>query len=226
LAVAAVLAFHGGVAALPGGFLGVDAFFVLSGFLITTLLLPNTPGPAGSTWPRSGHGGPGGCCRRCCPAHDGAWCSRWLLPPDELVRYAPTRWPPSRYVANWRLMDRGGYFAQTAPPSPLQHTWSLAIEEQFYLVWPVLLLVVLAACRRFGDRRRRAVVAVLCLGGAAESAIAAAVLSGADRLYYGTDTRAAACSSAARWPRYWPAGSPQQGGGTRCSGRSRSPEPR
>jgi peptidoglycan/LPS O-acetylase OafA/YrhL len=192
-AVAAVLVFHGGIALLPGGFLGVDAFFVLSGFLITTLLLTEQARTGRidlpAFWARRA--------RRLLPAllvmlTTVLVVSRWLLSAEELRALRGDALATIAYAANWHLMDRGGYFAQTAPPSPLQHTWSLAIEEQFYLVWPILLLAVLAACRRFGDRRRRAVVAVLCLGGAVESAIAAAVLSGADRLYYGTDTRAAA----------------------------------
>ncbi|HEY7271344.1 MAG TPA: acyltransferase, partial [Actinoplanes sp.] len=195
LAVSAVLAFHGGVALLPGGFLGVDAFFVLSGFLITALLLTEHVGTGRidllAFWARR--------VRRLMPAllimlAAVLVAGRWLLSADELPALRTDALSAVAYAANWHLMARGGYFAQTAPPSPLQHTWSLAIEEQFYLVWPVLLLVILAACRGFGDRRRRAVVVVLCLGGAAESTIAAAMLSGGDtdRLYYGTDTRAAA----------------------------------
>src|SRR6478735_6341905 len=94
VAVVAVLAFHGGLPGARGGFLGVDAFFVLSGYLITALLLA-----------------------------DGIAA---LL-----------------YVANWRMILRGGdYFAQTAAPSPLEHTWSLGIEEQFYLAWPLVLCAV------------------------------------------------------------------------------------
>jgi peptidoglycan/LPS O-acetylase OafA/YrhL len=195
LAVAAVLAFHGGQ--LRGGFLGVDAFFVLSGFLITALLLTEHAGTGriglGAFWARRA--------RRLLPGLLAMLAvvlvvSRWLLPADELGALRADALAATGYVANWRLMDRGGdYFAQTAPPSPLQHTWSLAIEEQFYLVWPLLLLALLASTRRDGPRGRRTVIVAACLVGAAASTIAGAALSrgsGTDRLYYGTDTRAVA----------------------------------
>ena len=193
LAVVAVLLFHGGVTALGGGFLGVDTFFVLSGFLITALLLGErlrsgrVDLPA--FWARRA--------RRLLPAlllvlATVVIGSRWLLPPEE--------WPALRadvlaalaYVANWRMTDRGGgYFAETAAPSPVQHTWSLGIEEQFYLLWPLLVVIVLVLARRHG---RGALLAVCGLGAAA-SAVAAARLfdpAGVDRAYYGTDTRASA----------------------------------
>ncbi len=189
LAVAAVLLFHGGVAALPGGFLGVDAFFVLSGFLITTLLLAEHARTGridlAGFWARRA--------RRLLPAllltlAAVLAVSRWLLPPEELGRLRGDALAAVGYVANWRLMEQGGgYFAQTAPPSPLQHTWSLAIEEQFYLLWPLLLIMLLAV-----RRHMRTVVLVLSLAGVAASATAGVLLSGRvddDRLYYGTDTR-------------------------------------
>ncbi len=197
LAVAAVLAFHGGVSFVQGGFLGVDAFFVLSGFLITALLLTEHRGTGRidlrAFWARRA--------RRLLPALLLLLAvvlpvSRWLLPPEELGALRIDALAAIAYVANWRLMDRGGgYFAETAAPSPLQHTWSLAIEEQFYLVWPLLVVLLLLATRRMAERRRRTAVVVVCLVGAGASTATAAVLSGyadTDRVYYGTDTRAAA----------------------------------
>ncbi|PWU62181.1 hypothetical protein DLE60_01720 [Micromonospora globispora] len=202
LAVAAVLAFHGGVAALPGGFLGVDAFFVLSGFLITSLLLAEHR-DAGridllAFWGRR--------VRRLLPALllvlvVVLLVSRQLMPGTEL---GALRWDALAalgYVANWRMANRGGdYFAATGSPSPLQHTWSLGIEEQFYLVWPLLLLALLVWAARRGrtvtpTRHRLGVALLVILLGAIGSALAAALLfapDAVDRVYYGTDTRAVA----------------------------------
>ena len=195
--MAAVLAFHGGVAVVQGGFLGVDAFFVLSGYLITALLLTEH-GAAGridlrAFWARRA--------RRLLPALLLLLAvvlpvSRFLLPPEELGALRADALATIVYAANWRLMDRGGgYFAETAAPSPLQHTWSLAIEEQFYLLWPLIVVLLLWAVRRLPPRPRRTASVAVCLGGAAASVATAAVLSRSadpDRLYYGTDTRAAA----------------------------------
>jgi len=193
LAVTAVLLFHGGVAAVSGGFLGVDAFFVLSGFLITSLLLAERSAAGRidlpAFWARRA--------RRLLPALllvvvTVVLVSRWALPPEELPAVRMDAVAAIAYFANWRMMNRGGgYFTETAAPSPLQHTWSLGIEEQFYLLWPVLLVMLLLATRRLW---RGALVAVCGLGTAA-SALAAAWSfdpAGVDRAYYGTDTRAAA----------------------------------
>ncbi|HEX7744191.1 MAG TPA: acyltransferase, partial [Micromonosporaceae bacterium] len=156
LAVGAVLLFHGGVAWLPGGFLGVDAFFVLSGFLITSLLLGERDRTGRidlvAFWARRA--------RRLLPALlvlllVVVLVSRVLLPGEELPALRWDALAALGYVANWRMADRGGdYFAQTAAPSPLQHTWSLGIEEQFYLLWPLLFVALLAV----SVRRRRAAV--------------------------------------------------------------------
>ena len=189
LAVAAVLLFHGGWAGARGGFLGVDVFFVLSGFLITSLLLAEqrTSGTIGlgRFWSRRA--------RRLLPA--------LLLVVAAVAAAAPLFDPSARvglrgdalaalaYVANWRFVAEGSdYFARTAADSPLNHLWSLAIEEQFYLVWP---LVVLAVARL---RRPAAWVGAVAATGAAASAAAMVLLhrgeADVDRVYYGTDTRA------------------------------------
>lgn len=101
------------------------------------------------------------------------------------------------YVANWRMVFRDGdYFAQTAAPSPLEHTWSLGIEEQFYLVWPLVLCLLLHRGRRGGSVQHRlwALVAVCLVGAVASAAALAATYAAGDpgRAYYGTDTRGGA----------------------------------
>jgi peptidoglycan/LPS O-acetylase OafA/YrhL len=184
------MAFHAGVSWLPGGFLGVDAFFVLSGFLITSLLLRERLATGrialGAFWGRRA--------RRLLPALllvlvVVAVAGRWLLDPETVHLLRADSLAALFYVANWRMLLRGhgGYFAATASPSPLEHTWSLGIEEQFYLFWPLLLLLLLLR-----KARLRALIG-LCLAGALASAVAAAALfhPGADpsRVYYGTDTR-------------------------------------
>ncbi|WP_354588136.1 acyltransferase family protein [Janibacter sp. UYMM211] len=190
LAVLAVVVYHGVERALPGGWFGVDVFFVISGFLITSLLLAEH--------------------RRWGSIHlAGFWLARMrrLLPALFLVLLAvvaltallsPVGQRASvgtdvlatlGYVANWRfLLGDEAYFAQIAVPSPLRHTWSLAVEEQFYLLFPLVLSLLLVWTRR---RVRIALV----LGGLA--LVSAALMAGlhtpgadVSRVYYGTDTRA------------------------------------
>ncbi|MGI5478762.1 acyltransferase family protein [Streptomyces lavendofoliae] len=211
VAVAAVLAYHGGIRPLSGGFLGVDAFFVLSGYLITTLLL--------AEWDREG---------RIRLAAFWSRRAKRLLPalvvvvvvvcavaplvvaPEELSGLRADALATLAYVANWRMVVRGtDYFAQMAAPSLLQHMWSLGVEEQFYLLWPLLLVVV---ARAAGARARvPALVLVAAVAGVAASVGACLVLSASaadpGRLYFGSDTRAmsvlvgcALAAALARWP--------------------------
>ncbi len=193
VAVAGVLLFHGGVTWLPGGFLGVDAFFVLSGFLITSLLLAERARYGrirlGAFWLRRA--------RRLLPALllvlvVVVVAYRAVLPAVELALLRGDALAALGYVANWRMIYRGGdYFTQTAAPSPLQHTWSLGIEEQFYLIWPLVVVGLLAV---LGRRAYRSLIS-LCLLGAVASAATATLLydpHNANRAYYGTDTRAQA----------------------------------
>ena len=200
VAVAAVLAFHGGLSWASGGFLGVDAFFVLSGYLITALLL--------AEWTRSGGRIDlaafwGRRARRLLPAlllvvTAVAVGARALLPPEEVRLLRGDGIAALLYVANWRMIFRGGdYFSDTAAPSPLEHTWSLGIEEQFYLVWPLVLGAVLfrrPSARTSARARLRVLVVVCCVGAAASTVALATTYASGDlgRAYYGTDTRGAA----------------------------------
>ncbi len=188
VAVAAVLVFHGGLAFLPGGFLGVDAFFVLSGFLITSLLIVERARTGRIQlvrfWGRRA--------RRLLPALllmllAVVIAAHWLLAPGDLVPVRGDALAALLYVANWRMIFRGSdYFALTAAPSPLQHTWSLGIEEQFYLLWPLLVVALRGS--------RRAMLTACVVGGVASTALAALLYhpTDANRAYYGTDSRAVA----------------------------------
>ena len=189
LAVVAVLLFHGGLTWATGGFLGVDVFFVLSGFLITSLLLGEQRSTGtiglGGFWSRRA--------RRLLPALllliAAVAAATTLFDPSAQVSLRDDALAALAYVANWRfVMEGADYFGRTAADSPLNHLWSLAIEEQFYLVWP---LVVLAVAR---GRRAATWVGVVAGTGAVASTAALVLLHrGADdvsRVYYGTDTRA------------------------------------
>ncbi|HEY7134259.1 MAG TPA: acyltransferase family protein [Acidimicrobiia bacterium] len=187
LAVAGVLLYHGGVGWLPGGYLGVDAFFVLSGYLITSLLVAEWRSTGTISlrafWARRA--------RRLLPALFGVLAGVLVyaavtMPSTDLGALRGDAVATLLYVANWRAVLSGhAYMDQFAAPSLLMHTWSLAVEEQWYLLWPP---VAFAALRHGGTR----LLAFLAAGGYLASVVSASVLShGAfTRAYYGTDTRA------------------------------------
>jgi peptidoglycan/LPS O-acetylase OafA/YrhL len=192
IAVMAVLLYHADLTWIPGGFLGVEVFFVISGYLITALLL--------AEWHQKGR-----------ISLKDFWLrrARRLLPalyvllvvtltfavvflPGEVAELRADVIAAVGYVTNWFLiLGQQSYFESVGRPSLLQHLWSLAVEEQFYLIWPIVLAVGLG----FGATRlkRRRVLAV-ALVGAAASALAMALMytPGVDpsRVYFGTDTRA------------------------------------
>jgi peptidoglycan/LPS O-acetylase OafA/YrhL len=193
LAVIAVLLYHAGISWLPGGFLGVEVFFVLSGYLITALLLAEwrTKGSVDvkAFWMRRA--------RRLLPAlyllivATLAYAVVFL--PGEVAGLRNDALAAFGYVTNWYLvLGHESYFEAVGRPSLLKHLWSLAVEEQFYVFWPLVFwLGVSFGATRWRTRR----VLMVALGGAAISValMAALFVPGADpsRLYYGTDTRAA-----------------------------------
>jgi peptidoglycan/LPS O-acetylase OafA/YrhL len=209
IAVLAVIAYHLGFGWAPGGLLGVAVFFTLSGYLITDLLLGQWYGGRmrlGNFWIRRA--------RRLLPALFvmlsvvTAWIT--IADPAQLDKLRGAVISSALYVNNWWLIDQHvSYFARFAPPSPLGHLWSLAVEEQFYLVWPWLLLLGLRFVKEpssaTGTRPR---LALMTLGLGAASAILMAVLyhPGFDstRVYDGTDTRAFCVLFGAALAMVWP----------------------
>jgi len=202
IAVTAVVVFHLNPNWLPGGFLGVDIFFVISGFLITQLLLRELRDRGhlslGAFYLRRA--------RRLLPAVAflivAVIVAGTLIWPDERATLWPSVASSAGYVTNWWLIfDHQSYFVATGRPPMLQHLWSLAIEEQFYLLWPVTILAVvwwLRRTRRFSRARTRqlALVAAVLAGVSTVLMAYIAARSGipyrADsaRVYYGSDTHA------------------------------------
>ena len=203
LAVLAVIAFHENLSVLPGGFLGVDVFFVLSGYLITDLLAAQF-GRDGRIdlrgfWTRRA--------RRLLPALAvvlvAVTAAVAVLAPDQLESLRPALLGAVTYTSNWwQALQHQSYFARFGPPPPLQHLWSLAVEEQFYLIWPLILIVVLARLRG------RSVRAAAAAGGAAASALLMLLIytpgSDPSLVYYGTDTHATALLAGAALALTWP----------------------
>jgi peptidoglycan/LPS O-acetylase OafA/YrhL len=199
-AVLGVMAYHFNYHWANGGYLGVDFFFVLSGFLITSLLV----GEWVSTrriklrtfWSRRA--------KRLLPAVLVLLLVLtlylWLGGPNiSSDTFRPDAIATLFYYANWHLVfTHQSYFAQFQLPSPLRHTWSLAIEEQFYLVWPLIALVLFKLGKRRRSRgprafpRRLALIVTLVLAVASAAEMALLYRRGVDpsRIYYGTDTRA------------------------------------
>ena len=209
IAVLAVIAYHLNFGWASGGLLGVGIFFTLSGYLITDILLTQWDDKRlrlGDFWLRR---------------------ARRLLPALFLMLIVVTVWvaiadhsklselrgevaSAAVYVNNWwQISQHMSYFARFGPPSPLGHLWSLAVEEQFYLIWPWLLLAGVHIVR---ERRRpiriRPRLAAVTLVLAAASAIEMAVLFhpsfDATRIYDGTDTRAFGLLFGAALAMVWP----------------------
>ena len=141
IAVLAVLGFHAFPQFLPGGFVGVDVFFVISGFLICGIILR---GLSRANFSLTGFYARRA--RRILPALTvvlGACLllGSYVLLPDEFTRLGKHTAAAAGFVANLTFWKESGYFAPAAQFEPLLHLWSLSIEEQFYLLWPLLLLL-------------------------------------------------------------------------------------
>ena len=186
------MVFHGGFSWGSGGYLALTTFFVLSGFLITSLLLAEweTTGTIrlAAFWGRR--------FRRLMPA--ALLClagvvayGAFVANPEQLWRLRADLLSSLFYVMNWRVLLSGQTYENIfGAPSPLQHFWSLAIEEQFYLLYPLLVVGVLAVGR--GTRRALAVVVATLAVGSTMLMVALSVPEQSTaRVYFGTDTRAA-----------------------------------
>src|SRR4051812_8339437 len=186
VAVALVVGWHLWPDAVPGGFVGVDVFFTISGFLITTLLVREARRTGRISlrdfWARRA--------RRILPAAltviaACAAATALLVPVTEWSQFFGDLRASALYMQNWHLAAHAvDYFAASDGPSPVQHFWSLAVEEQFYLVWP---LVVLGALR---VRRRWALP--LALGTVAAASLAYGIAHTASHpadAYFATTTR-------------------------------------
>ena len=191
LSVLGPLMFHARRSALPGGFLTIDLFFVLSSYLIVSIAL--------NEWDRTNRldvlAYAGRRARRLLPAlYVCALTLSIYLAVTARSRQVP-RWTGGivsslAYVANWHeIFAKVSYFEQFASPSPVYHTWSLAIEEQFYVIVPIVLILAMRRSPKHG----KAILGIGALVAAVASALWMAYLhTGGDpsRVYYGTDTRA------------------------------------
>lgn len=188
IAVISVLVFHAGFSWAVGGYLGVSTFFTLSGFLITSLLLAESSATGrirlGAFWIRR--------FRRLMPAAIAAMALAVVvaifIDPVARANIGGDIGAAVGYVANWRFVLAGKSYAELfSSPSVVQHFWSLAIEEQFYLLYPLLAFAVLKVAR--GSR----LVFGWILGGLTALSVVVPLVLGysKDRIYYGTDARAA-----------------------------------
>jgi peptidoglycan/LPS O-acetylase OafA/YrhL len=193
VAVYLVVVFHAGSEPFSGGFIGVDVFFVLSGFLVTRLLVRDLTSTGSVSFERFYARR----FRRLLPAAFvmllvTATVVSALASPLEVDRAEEAFQASFLYVANWYFVDQAtDYFGADVATNPVLHFWSLAVEEQFYLLWPLLLGGLYAVARRFGGRRWH-VLRLLVAAGALASVAWAWSLRSSDpiRGYYGTDARA------------------------------------
>jgi peptidoglycan/LPS O-acetylase OafA/YrhL len=194
VAVLVTMGFHFGVGWLQGGFFGLDIFFVLSGFLITGLLVGEFRRDGHirllAFWARRA--------RRLLPALVIVLVAvtlmvRFAEPAGLYTDFRMDALSALFYFSNWfQIAASSNYFVATGASSPLTHTWSLAVEEQFYLVWPFVVLAVMFLARGFirGVRALLVVAAVGAVASAVEMAFLYSPTANTTRLYFGTDTHA------------------------------------
>lgn len=203
ISVLAVILYHLHIDGIDGGFLGVTVFFVLSGYLITDLLI--------NEFEKNGR-----------IDFKSFWIKRFrrLIPALVLMLVALVTWitlfqrsfleglreevaAAFFYVSNWYyILQDHSYFTKFAPPSPLQHMWSLAVEEQFYIIWPILMLLALTFIRSKG----KLAIFIVLLSFISAEAMAFMYSPDADpsRVYFGTDTRAFSILLGAALAFVWP----------------------
>ncbi|MFM8794986.1 MAG: acyltransferase family protein, partial [Acidimicrobiales bacterium] len=184
VAVLLVLLFHAGVPGLDGGYIGVDVFFVVSGFLITSLMIDERDG----TGRISLSGFYSRRIRRILPMSSlvalATLAASWVwLEPLRIRGLATDVLASAGFSSNLVFASRGAdYLTSTLPPSPLQHFWSLAVEEQFYVVWPALVVLV---CTGIGAGRPSMVrtrVALLSTGTVGASFVACRAQMGSSQV--------------------------------------------
>ncbi|WP_371915741.1 acyltransferase family protein [Paenibacillus odorifer] len=203
LSVLAVIAYHLNLNWAEGGLLGVGIFFVISGYLITDQII--------SQWERH---------RRLNLVDFWVRRARRLLPAMAVMLFVVAIWlliiEPSRlfglkgdfmsslfYFNNWWLIFHNvSYFESFGPPSPIGHLWSLSIEGQFYILWPIVLIIVMKIARRRG----KLIAWIMACAAVSALAMALIYVPGTDpsRVYYGTDTRLFALLIGAALAVAWP----------------------
>ena len=200
VAVVAVVLFHADVPGVDGGFVGVDVFFVISGFLITGLLWREVS-TTGSVGLRNFYGARA---RRLLPASATVGVitmivAAVLLPPLQARTVIDDGIASALYVSNYWFIQQGvDYFGGLVPPSPFQHYWSLGVEEQFYLVWPAVIIGTAWLIRRVRrppeanvNSRQRPYLVVLALIAASSFALSFVVTDVAPPIaFFSLPTRA------------------------------------
>ncbi len=193
LAIVAVIGFHAYVPGFSGGFVGVDVFFVISGYLITTKLVEERDRTGrvrlGAFWAKR--------IRRLVPAMSAMVLTSLVL---SLLVLSPREWPGTArsgaaaagYVSNiYFATGTTTYFGTTRAEGPFLHTWSLGVEEQFYLVWPLLILVAVGVAALAGASRRRYLTVALGFVVAVSFVVSIGLTRGASQwAFFGLQSRA------------------------------------